>query len=240
MTPLPDVCSWTRDSTSVGLSSPFCNKGLIKLFLGTVARIQWEIAGRWLAGYRAQSQHSACCTFCLYHYHHFLTSMGPVDTCIVRHTARDPAVCSSAWHWPNLAAEHLETLHPWHFFFEVLDKQYCSVTVTLRCTAVWHPMGDDHTAVLRSHFPFIYLPTQSDFSPHWSAENASAKFTSELHVAKSSGCLFSLHLLSSWQNLPLLPSWNTLFCLLPAKSAYLDFIPSSLKAHSVCSFSLPL
>ncbi|CAM9528137.1 unnamed protein product [Rangifer tarandus platyrhynchus] len=39
-----------------------------------------------------------------------------------------------------------------------------------------------------------------------SAEDASAAFTPELHVATSSGALARSHLLSSWRDLPLLPS----------------------------------
>ena len=141
---------------------------------------------------------------------HSLSQYRLVDIPTVRYTALDPAICNSTRHPPNLAAEHLEILHPGYLLFESRIRRIILSTAALRRTGVGQSTGSGHTAVLPSYLPGLHPPTWSGFSSPGSAEDAFAKFTPELHVAASSGSLARLHLLSSWQDLLLLPSWNTL------------------------------
>ena len=141
---------------------------------------------------------------------HSLSQYRPVDIYTVSYTARDPAICNSTWHPPNLAAEHLDILHPGYLLFESRIRRIILSTAALRRMGVCQSTGNGHTAALPSYLPCLHPPTRSGFSLPESVEDAFANFTPELHVAASSGSLARSHLPSSWQDLLLLPSWNTL------------------------------
>ena len=141
---------------------------------------------------------------------HSLSQYRPVDIYTVSYTARDPAICNSTWHPPNLAAEHLDILHPGYLLFESRIRRIILSTAALRRMGVCQSTGNGHTAALPSYLPCLHPPIRSGFSLPGSVEDAFANFTPELHVAASSGSLARSHLPSSWQDLLLLPSWNTL------------------------------
>ena len=90
---------------------------------------------------------------------HSLSQYRLVDIPTVRYTALDPAICNSTRHPPNLAAEHLEILHPGYLLFESRIRRIILSTAALRRTGVGQSTGSGHTAVLPSYLPGLHPPT---------------------------------------------------------------------------------
>ena len=90
---------------------------------------------------------------------HSLSQYRPVDIYTVSYTARDPAICNSTWHPPNLAAEHLDILHPGYLLFESRIRRIILSTAALRRMGVCQSTGNGHTAALPSYLPCLHPPT---------------------------------------------------------------------------------